>query len=302
MIRFRESVNVDKVYEGNIPPVCSSNISVIIPVKNNQAGIDRFLSVFFDVIQEHEFPKEIIIVDNNSKIRIQIQEHISIGWKVPIRILHCTTPGPAAARNMGVRNALGDWLLFCDSDCIPTPSTIFGYMKVKDKAIAYAGDVKGWPRSRLSKFYDSENVLLPRTRVNSNGRTVPIYIVTANALVWKKALVESGYFDEYFDDAAGEDVEVTRRLWLFGNIELCKESMVLHDFSDGLIGFLKRFLRYGGGNRKIEITQGINMKPKFSRPRVPTTANYIGKYFQYLFMRLGYLQEKYRVRNGADIN
>tara|TARA_R110002051_G_scaffold298997_1_gene366052 strand:+ start:246 stop:473 length:228 start_codon:yes stop_codon:yes gene_type:complete len=43
-----------------------SEILIVIPVKDNQTGIDNYLTKFFETHPEIDYPKEIIIVDNNS--------------------------------------------------------------------------------------------------------------------------------------------------------------------------------------------------------------------------------------------
>ncbi len=44
----------------------TDEITIVIPVKDNQTGIDIFLTEFFRTHNADNFPKEIIIVDNNS--------------------------------------------------------------------------------------------------------------------------------------------------------------------------------------------------------------------------------------------
>ena len=51
----------------------NNDISIIIPVRNNQKGINKFLDSFFKTHNNKMYPKEIIIVDNNSKKNIIIK-------------------------------------------------------------------------------------------------------------------------------------------------------------------------------------------------------------------------------------
>ena len=78
-----------------------------------------------------------------------------------VRIISCETPGAAAARNAGVATASGNWLLFSDSDCVATSSTVTGYLGQREVAVAYAGDVRGFPAGHLTNFYDRERTLSP---------------------------------------------------------------------------------------------------------------------------------------------
>jgi glycosyltransferase involved in cell wall biosynthesis len=292
--RLSETINLDNRYREQIPSICLADISIIIPVRNNQIGIDRFLEAFFATHGQHQYPKEIIIVDNNSDVPIRLSaDYLQRG--LPIRLHSCLRQGPAAARNRGVKASLGEWLLFCDSDCVPTPSLLIGYLNAAKKAVAYAGNVKGTPATHLARYYDDEETLIPYRKYNASGESVPLYIVTANSLVWKRAFNECGGFDEVFRHAGGEDVDLGRRLWQIGNIEYEPSSLVLHDFSDGLVGLCKRYRRYGRGNRQLEEATGIRMRPHLRHPKRKTIFNRVTMIIQYSFMSIGYYGQKYRV-------
>ncbi|MBC6480699.1 MAG: glycosyltransferase family 2 protein [Hormoscilla sp. GM7CHS1pb] len=116
------------------------------PLRNNQKGIDLFLTNFFQTHNSHLYPQEIIIVDNNSQPEITIPQQYQVK-SVPIRLLKCSKIGPAAARNVGIKHAKGDWILFTDSDCIPSGSFIQGYLQAMNGSIGYAGNVKAWGNS-----------------------------------------------------------------------------------------------------------------------------------------------------------
>ena len=86
-------------------------------------------------------------------------------------------------------------------------------LTVLKTAIAYAGKVKSIPDSILARYYDSEEILLPHRKRSPVGDLRSLYVVTANALVWKPAFDACGRFAELFRHAGGEDVDLARRLW-----------------------------------------------------------------------------------------
>lgn len=297
--RLSETINLNTRYAKPIPRIVRREVSIIIPVKNNQKGVDSFLEAFFATHDEGKWPKEILIVDNNSSVVVRVKE-IYLQRGLPIRVLVCTRKGPAAARNCGVRASVGEWLLFCDSDCRPTASLLTGYLDSPKQAIAFAGHVKGTPTAYLSRYYDDEETLIPYRKPDAAGADFPLYVITANALVWRRAFEECGGFDESFHGAGGEDVDLGRRLWQIGHIEYEPASVVLHDFSDGFIGLCRRFIRYGKGNRHLEHATGIRMRPHFRGPRKRTALNMIAMLAQYVFMSIGYHQEKFQQKYLAS--
>jgi glycosyltransferase involved in cell wall biosynthesis len=268
-----------------IPNIKFDNISIIIPVKDNQSGINQFLKAFFEFNQPAQFPKEIIIVDNNSKIPVAIDAAFQ-DKGISIAVIKCEEAGAAAARNLGIDQASGEWILFTDSDCLPTSTFISGYLNLEAKAIAYGGNVLALNNSWLDKFYNTEGTLLPYIYDNK-----PLYIVTANALILKEAIIECGYFNTTFKSAGGEDTELCSRLWNIGDIAYNGNSLIIHDFGKGIIRFCKRFYQYGKGEKRIERMRHICGKPKLIKPKSRTLPNYIAMTLFYIFMSLGYYRE-----------
>lgn len=273
----------------------TNEISIVIPVKDNQRGVDNYLSAFFLSHPTNHFPKEIIIVDNNSINPVEIDNSF-LSKGLSIKIFNCKKQGPAAARNVGVSNATGEWILFNDSDCIPTNTLLTGYLETNNGSVAYAGNIKALEKSKLAKYYDSQEILLPLKIYDESGIGIPQYLITANALVWRKAFVEIDGFNEEIEIAGGEDIDLGLRLSQIGNLSYALKSVTLHDFNDGLIGFCKRFKRYGKGNRFIEKLWQTNMKPYPFRPNNKTLFNGMMALLQYLFLLGGYFQEDIRMK------
>jgi glycosyltransferase involved in cell wall biosynthesis len=264
-------------------------ISVVIPVKNNQKGINNFLNSIFDTHKGKLLPREIIIVDNMSDTPVLIPSHFT-NQGLEIHLLECHKVGAASARNVGAMYASGNWLLFVDSDCIATETLLTGYLNVRSDAVAYAGFIDAIGTDYLSQYYVSQQIHLPPTIYHFNGEESPQYLVTANALVLKTAFIKVGGFNEEFIFAGGEDSDLALKLSKIGTLAFALDSVVLHDFNDGLIGFIKRFVRYGKGNRLLKSFHKINLFP------LPSTAKKKGRIInnllvilQWLFLLIGYL-------------
>lgn len=263
----------------------TKGITIVIPVKNNQKGIDLFLSEFFKTHDKTTFPKEILIVDNNSAIPTIINYNNS---PIPVRLLMCSKIGPASARNFGVKNSKTDWILFTDSDCVPTSSLLTGYLKVQNNSVGYSGNIKAYRKDIFSKYYESQEILLPPKVYEQPNNPRPDYLITANCLVWRPAFDVVGGFNETIQIAGGEDIDLGFKLLTIGQLTYAFDSIAEHNFCGGLSHFRERFIRYGYGNKLIGTLYGLDLKPKLFKPNKPTPINYTLAFLQYLWLDVGY--------------
>ena len=267
----------------------TKEISVVIPVRNNQMGVNRFLLTLFQECLSSSLPKEIIIVrDHGVPIKIS-KECGSFGTEV--KVLDSSGIGPASARNVGYRNAKGNWILFTDSDCLPSASFLEGYVQASNGSIGYAGKVASLGNDFISRYYESQSILMPSANYSSSGCS-PDYLITANSLVWKDALDLVGGFNEEIKIAAGEDVDLGFRLREVGELSFAPSSTVFHNFNDGLLGFVKRFVRYGRGNQQLAKRYNLAIKPRPFKPANNNLANATLASLQYVSMLWGWHSNK----------
>ena len=88
-------------------------VSVIIPARNESAGIERTVAA----VRNQAVPGvdvEVIVVDDHST-----DDTARLAARSGARVLATETPGsPGAARNLGAQHATGDPLVFLDADCV----------------------------------------------------------------------------------------------------------------------------------------------------------------------------------------
>ena len=266
----------------------TEEITIVIPVKDNQKGIDLFLDVFFNTHSVDTFPREIIIVDNNSTPKISINR---LDLPIPVRLLTCGKTGPASARNYGVQHSQTDWILFTDSDCVPTSELLTGYLRVQNGSVGYAGNVKATRKDIISKYYEQQEILMPPKVYEQPNRPRPDYLITANCLVWRPALDKVGGFNERIQIAGGEDIDLGFKLLNIGQLSYAFDSIARHNFGDGLRDFKERFVRYGYGNKIISNLYELDLEPRPFKPNKRTPINFILAYMQYLWLKTGYKNE-----------
>ncbi len=152
------------------------------------------------------------------------------------------------ARNVGAREASGEWLLFIDSDCVPEPTLIDAYFDPLPAAGvgALAGAVATDPEQShfLARYAGDRGFLDQDTGLHTAGDAA----ATANLAVRRSAFTELGGFVEGIRSAG--DVEFCRRLVAAGfAIERRPEARVRHLHRESLPDLLGSIARYAAGAR-----------------------------------------------------
>jgi len=182
--------------------------TVVVPVYEHWKQVPLLL----DRLRRQNFPArdfEVILVDNGSQggpPPVLLPENVCV--------IRCLKPGSYAARNRGARNAQGEWLVFTDADCLPTPQWLDALDEAAGKtrgASLLAGRVdmvSGAVRPNIYEIYDMVRGI-PQERYISRG-----YAATANLAVPKSVFDEVGGFDE--ERFSGGDAEFCRRAGMRG--------------------------------------------------------------------------------------
>ncbi|MFQ5945191.1 MAG: glycosyltransferase family 2 protein [Anaerolineae bacterium] len=154
------------------------------------------------------------------------------------------------ARNVGVRAAAGDILLFMDDDCeaeqgwieaLAKPLSdnhevlgVAGAVMVRDSgAIGHAENILGFPGGGLRYLH------------SANGRVVPTrYLSTCNCAYLRDAVLRAGEFPE---DArlGGEDFLLAERISALGSCVYAPTAVVYHRPRSRLAAIFRWFVRRG---------------------------------------------------------
>lgn len=88
-------------------------ISVIVPIYNAGNALSRCIdSILGQVFSDFEL---ILVDDGSVDVSGQIADNYSANDS-RIRVFHKENGGVASARNLGLDEAMGQWITFCDAD------------------------------------------------------------------------------------------------------------------------------------------------------------------------------------------
>lgn len=169
---------------------------------------------------------EIIVVDDGSTDGTIEWLNSTMPELPHLKIYEQAHKGASAARNLGVEQAIGDTIIFIDSDIVVTPSflqchatALIQEQKVlgNDKIFTYGAVINTAnfeePTSEPYKIIDFSNA----------------YFATTNVAIAKHWLVDVGLFDLGFDLYGWEDLELGVRLKNCGiKMVKCPEAMGYH--------------------------------------------------------------------------
>ena len=224
-----------------------SEVSIVIPVFQDQTGLNRCLEAIG--LQEGIALSdiEVIVVDNGSEPSMTISQDLLF----PIQLLMCEKKGAYAARNVGAKAANGNTLAFLDADCWPHRNWICAGLRALDASEGQSiigGGVTFESSSRPS-VVESYQMLM------GFGQELSVkelnFSATANLFVRRAVFDKVGPFEEAL--LSGGDREWSwRAVGLGVSIGYCGEASVWTIPRRTLKGALVQARRVAGGRRVLE--------------------------------------------------
>lgn len=203
-------------------------ISVVIPTYNRLPILKKSLAA----LENQKFTThkidgyEILLVDDGSKDQ-------TLPWlaenkdQLPhVKIFKQTHQGPAAARNLGVTNAIGNIIVFIDSDLVVTESFL------ESHADALISGEQNLQNDRLFTYgavINTNNFTNPTAEPYKITDFSAAYFATGNVAIARKWLEKAGLFDTGFQLYGWEDLELGVRLKKLGlKLIKCPQAVGYH--------------------------------------------------------------------------
>ncbi len=239
-----------------------SGLSIIVTVKNEEKNIGALLESL--VGQDCLF--EIVIVDSESNDRTgdivdSFRDRIqSINY-----IRKKSTRGEG--RNIGVANAIFDYVAFTDGDAVAGEKWAFHMLE----SLKNYDVVAGKTIQKGSEFYSR----LKRVELLFDGKEITA--PSANLGYSKKLFNELGGFDEMMITA--EDIDLNLRAVLKGATWKNDDSCIIYNYTrETFAGFVKQAFWNGYGRRQLARKHGKLIK-KLASPSIFT-----GEYMNFLYL------------------
>jgi glycosyltransferase involved in cell wall biosynthesis len=231
-----------------------NSLSVVIPTKDRAPALARTLAAL-EAQQAGDASVEAIVVDNGSGDgTIDQMRGRAANAAIPIRLLEQPDGGPAAARNAGVKAAVGEVLLFLGDDTEPEgPGLLRAHLDLHaarpEETYGVLGRITWSPRSPVTPFMrwlENGGPQFHYAELNSGPVDAASYFYSSHASVKRSLFERLGGFDERFPTAAVEDTELGARL-ADAELELDyhPELLVLHDHPTTPAQSLRRSVAVG---------------------------------------------------------
>jgi len=194
-----------------------SSLSVIIPTYNRRELLCQAIEGYFRQSSPAGI-REIMVVDDGSTDGTEAALlELAKRSPVPIRYFWQVNKGPAAARNIGIREARSPVLLFSDSDIIPKDDLVSQHLawhkerpQTTEAVLGYVTWASCVPVTPFMRWYGN-NKLFEFSKLR-RGEVHPGLFYTCNVSLKRTFLTTCGLFDEEFRTAAYEDTELGYRL------------------------------------------------------------------------------------------
>jgi len=220
--------------------------SVIIPTYQRRDSLLRVLSGLAAQLYPRTLIDVLVVCDGGIDGTAEMIR--ARPYPFPVRVLEEPNQGPAAARNPGLAQARGPFVLFLDDDVVPTPCLLAEHARAHGNArdLAVIGPLLPPVGLRAPWIRYETQTLEKQYQAMEDGRWAPSprQFYTGNASVRLEHLRRAGGFDAAFRRA--EDVELGFRLQRLGvKFVFHRLAAATHIASRPFAAWLRNAYEYG---------------------------------------------------------
>jgi GT2 family glycosyltransferase len=244
-----------------------TTISVVIATRDRRELLERVAGQLLGQLGEAD---ELIVVDD-SAWPDGLGEHLG----ARVSVLESGGRGPATARNLGWRTAVGDLVAFTDDDVLVDAR----WLEAIRGEFAGAPDIVAVEGRTVSRPFDPLHEYSVWSEGAGNG-------LTCNVAYRRTTLEQIGGFDEKFRFAHCEDVDLFIRARNVGPIRFCERMLVEHEPRPLIAA---QFTRRGGwlASERRLYAKHRDRKPYPLPPAVCAFITYARWPFDYLIAGVG---------------
>ena len=186
--------------------------SIIIPTYNRLPILEKCLRALESQTYEQPITQyEVIVVDDGSTDNT-IPWLEANGTEFPhLQLLTQSHQGPAAARNLGVEAAQGNFIIFIDSDLVVTDNFLQAHA---NNLVKYGKNSN--PIFTYGRVINTCNFDCPTSEPYKLTDFSAAFFATGNVAIARHWLIEAGLFDPDFQQYGWEDLELGIRLKKLG--------------------------------------------------------------------------------------
>jgi glycosyltransferase involved in cell wall biosynthesis len=224
-------------------------VSIIIPTYNDLEKLPRALESIEKIDFSHDAFEVIVVDDGSCDGTGAYVAGLIDKVNVSLDYVYQENGGPAAARNLGIERARGEYILSIDSDCFVDEDILNRFLRhYPDETLGgVGGNVLPDSDNLIASFLDYMGTWRP-----GRGKQGVTYLVTANAFFLKRAVVEAGCFDEGFRLPGGEELDLCYRMRKLGyRFEYDGKASVVHAHRTTFRSLIRTFRAYGSGFARL---------------------------------------------------
>ncbi|MEH2465875.1 glycosyltransferase [Nostoc sp.] len=235
-------------------------VSVVVPIYNGETDLPELINCLLS----QTYPKdrvEYLLVDNNSSDRtLSILKTSAENCPITIHPLsENQIQSSYAARNTGIRAAVGEIIVFTDADCRPQSQWLDALIQpfVNSEVVIVPGEILALPGTTLLEQHaDRQETLSQKHTLDHSFRP---YGQTANLAIRRIALEKAGLFRPYL--TTGGDADICWRILgeNIGRLEFAANAIVGHRHRATLKELQSQWRRYGRSNRYLHELHGVDL-------------------------------------------